>query len=96
MGDALEPPVGVLRPSAAAMGAQVEDEVIIFEREYDRFFGVRGAAVRVWALISEDAFTADDIVRRLCEEFDADEETIRRDALGLIGKLAAHHLIETR
>jgi hypothetical protein len=92
----LEAPAGVLRPSAAAMGAQVEDEVIIFEREHDRFFGVRGAAVRVWELINEDAHTGDEIVRRLCDEFDADEETIRRDVTELIGKLAAHHLIETR
>jgi hypothetical protein len=88
-------PAGVLRPSAAAMGAQVEDEVIIFEREHDRFFGVRGAAVRVWALINEDAHTADEIVRRLCDEFDADEDTIRWDVTELIGKLAAHHLIES-
>lgn len=96
MGKGLDAPTGVLRPSAAAMGAQVEDEVIIFEREHDRFFGVRGAAVRIWALIDEDAHTADDIVRRLCDEFDADEATIRRDVLELIGKLAEHHLVETR
>jgi hypothetical protein len=88
-------PAGVLRPSAAAMGAQVEDEVIIFEREHDRFFGVRGAAVRVWALINEDAHTADEIMRRLCDEFDADEDTIRWDVTELIGKLAAHRLIES-
>jgi hypothetical protein len=89
------PPAGVLRPREAAMGAQVEDEVIIFEAEQDMFFGVRGAGVRIWQLIGEQAHTADDIARRICAEFDADEAEIRRDVAELLGKLAAHGLIET-
>lgn len=87
---------GVLRPSEAAMGAQVEDEMIIFERQQDRFFGVRGVGVRIWQLIGEEAHTADDIARRLCDEFDADEATIRRDVAELVRQLAAHGLIATR
>jgi hypothetical protein len=96
MTEGYEAPAGVLRPSAAAMGAKVEDEVIIFERQQDRFFGVRGAGVRIWQLIGEETHTAADIAQRLCDEFDADAATIRRDVADHLGKLAAHGLIEAR
>src|SRR5580692_10544855 len=85
---------GVLRPVASAMGAMIQDEMVIFENDGDAFYGLRGAGRRIWTLIAEDAHTADDIVRRLCDEFDGDEALIRQDVAQTIAKLSAHGLIE--
>ena len=90
------PTPGVLRPIASAMGAQIEDEMLIFEKDSDAFFGLRGAGRRIWTLIAEDAHTADDITRLLCEEFAGDEALIRQDVAETLTKLAAHGLIEAR
>jgi hypothetical protein len=87
-------PAGVLRPIASAMGAMIQDEMVIFENDRDAFFGLRGAGRRIWTLIAEDAHTAEDIVQRLCDEFDGDEALIRQDVAETIAKLSDHGLIE--
>lgn len=89
-------PTGVLHPAASAMGASIQDELVIFEKDRDAFYGLRGAGRRIWALIAEDAHTADDIVRRLCDEFEGDETMIREDVARTLARLAEHGLIEAR
>jgi coenzyme PQQ synthesis protein D (PqqD) len=85
---------GILRPVASAMGAMIQDEMVIFENDRDSFYGLRGAGRRIWTLIAEDAHTAEDIVQRLCDEFDGDEALIRQDVAQTIAKLSDHGLIE--
>jgi PqqD family protein of HPr-rel-A system len=88
-------PQGVLRPAPSALGAEIEDEVIVFEQESDAVFGLGGVGRRIWALIAEGAHTAEEVAQRLCAEFDADEAVIRTDLAKILGELSAHGLIES-
>ncbi|MEI9849749.1 MAG: PqqD family protein [Sphingomonas sp.] len=60
----------------------LETETILLDTQYERYFSLKGAGIRFWALLRSDP-SVDRAVAVLLEEFDIDEETLRRDLVRL-------------
>ena len=73
-------------PADNVIGTKVEDEILLLQFEKQNYFGLRGAAVRIWELMQHGA-TGNDIVRRLVQETDVSEERARADVADTLQKL---------
>ena len=73
-------------PADNVIGTKVEDEVLLLQFEKQNYFGLRGAAVRIWDLIQHGA-TGADIVQRLVQETGVDEARARTDVADTLQKL---------
>jgi hypothetical protein len=73
-------------PAGNVIGTKVEDEVLLLQFEKQNYFGLRGAAVRIWELTQRGA-TGADIVKRLVQETDVAEERARTDVADTLQKL---------
>jgi hypothetical protein len=72
----------------------VQDEALLVDPHTGGLFPLNAVAARLWVLLGEGQ-PVPEIVRRLVEEFEAPEETIRADVCAFIAKgLAAHLLLE--
>jgi len=87
-------PDATLRAASGAISAAVDDELMIFVIESSRYIGLRGAAIRTWALLEEGTHNAEQIVAILAAEFDADATTIRRDLAVTLADLDAFNLVQ--
>lgn len=72
---------------------KVSDEAVILDVETAAYFSLDGVGLRIWELIGEKR-SVDEISRELAEEYDAPEETIRRDCEELIGRLRKEKIVE--
>jgi len=73
-------------PADGVIGTKVEDEIILLQFENQSYFGLRGAAVRIWELTQQGA-TGADIVRRLVQETDVSEGRAQADVTDTLQKL---------
>jgi hypothetical protein len=81
-------------PADNVIGTKVEDEILLLQFEKQNYFGLRGAAVRIWELMQQGA-TGADIVQRLVQETDVGEERARSDVAGTLQKLLDAGLLRT-
>ncbi|MEI9889205.1 MAG: PqqD family protein [Rhizomicrobium sp.] len=73
-------------PADNVIGTKVEDEFLLLQFETQNYFGLRGAAVRIWELMQHGA-TGADIVQRLVQETDVGEERARTDVADTLQRL---------
>ena len=73
-------------PADNVIGTKVEDEILLLQFEKQNYFGLRGAAVRIWEL-TQHGTTGADIVQRLVQETDVGEERARTDVADTLQKL---------
>ena len=73
-------------PADNVIGTKVEDELLLLQFEKQNYFGLRGAAVRIWELTQHGA-TGADIVQRLVQETDVGAERARNDVADTLQKL---------
>lgn len=73
-------------PADNVIGTRVEDEVLLLQFEEQHYFGLRGAAMRIWELTQNGA-TGADIVQRLMQETDVGAERARTDVADTLQKL---------
>ena len=73
-------------PTEGVIGTKVEEEIILLQFENQRYFGLRGAAVRIWELTQQGA-TGTDIVRHLVQETDVSEGRAQSDVTNTLQKL---------
>lgn len=73
-------------PTDTVIGTTVDDEVVLLQFESQKFFGLRGAATRIWEL-TKPGTTGADIVRHLVQETDVDEARARADVADTLQKL---------
>ena len=73
-------------PTDGVIGTKVEDEIILLQFENQSYFGLRGAAVRIWELTQRGA-TGADIVRHLVQETDVSEVRAQADVADTLQKL---------
>jgi len=73
-------------PADGVIGTQVEGEMVLLQFEKQSYFGLRGAAVRIWELTQRGA-TGADIVRHLVQETDVSEGRAQADVTDTLQKL---------
>jgi hypothetical protein len=73
-------------PTEGVIGTKVEGEMVLLQFEKQSYFGLRGAAVRIWELTQRGA-TGADIVRHLVQETDVSEGRAQADVTDTLQKL---------
>lgn len=70
---------------------EIDDSVIIFDTQNDRFFELEGIGSFIWKNLNNRNF--DEIVGKISDEFDVDEETVKEDTIEFINDLLGNQLI---
>jgi hypothetical protein len=73
-------------PTDGVIGTKIEDEIVLLQFENQSYFGLRGAAVRIWELAQQGA-TGADIVQHLVQETDVGEGRAQADVTDTLQKL---------
>lgn len=74
------------------VSANMDGDIVAMSVERGEYFGIGGVGSRVWALLEQPVFL-EDIVRKICAEFEVDEATCRVDLVAFFNDLLAHQLI---
>ena len=69
-----------------------DDETIFLNLETEKYFGLDATGTAMWTALIETGDT-DRALLRLLEEFDVDEDTLRRDLEELVARLAGQGLL---
>ena len=80
------------KAASHAAWRRVEDEIVILDLNTSLYYSLNEVGARVWELLNE-GLAADDVVRRLTEEYDADEKAARKDVEALIKELSQEKLL---
>jgi hypothetical protein len=76
----------------AVLHQQLGEETVLLHLGTERYYGLDEVGSRVWLLLREHR-TLDPIVMALVDEYEVDEETLRRDLERLLDELADLGLI---
>jgi hypothetical protein len=68
------------------------DELVFLNLQTEEYFGLDATATAMWAALTETG-DVEAAFARLREEFDVDEETLRRDLEALLARLLARGLV---
>ena len=68
------------------------DRLVLIHLATNRIFELNRTGARVWELLREGE-DEDGMVRRMLEEFDIDEETLRQEIRSVVGRLRAEKLV---
>lgn len=90
--DAL-PPDAVVVAAEGQLGAAVEDERVLLDRDADRYYGLNPVGARIWELVQQPA-RLDELREAITAEFDVDAETCERDLRAFLADLADAGLVE--
>lgn len=89
----------VIEPADDVLWTAVEDEIVLMTMgDKAQYHGLRGSAVRMWALIDERRHDAEAIVAALLAEHGGrvEEAVVREDVAATLAGLTARGLIRTR
>jgi len=70
----------------------LEGEAVLLDLKSGRYFGLDAVGTRMWSLLAETGRPVE-VIARMLQEFDVDEERLRADVLGWIDKLSARGLL---
>lgn len=85
----------ILEPADDTLSTQVGDEIILLSMSAasPQYYGLHGAAIRIWELIETRAHGEETICNVLLEEFDGAEDAIRQDVAQTVRALEERNLI---
>lgn len=75
------------------LATDLGNETVIFNTQYEKYYGLNDVGTRVWALIQEPR-TMGEIVTIVTQEFDVEPERFERDLVKLLQDLQSANLIE--
>lgn len=70
----------------------LEGEAVLLDLKSGRYYGLDAIGTRMWSLLAETGRPAE-VIARMLQEFDVDEERLRADVLGWIDRLSARGLL---
>ncbi len=80
---------------ASSLASKVGDELAVLDLDRSVYYGLDPVGARIWELLQTPTVLST-VVATLIIEFDVDDDTARRDLLGLIDELMAKQLVERR
>ena len=75
------------------LATDLGNETVIFNTQYEKYYGLNDVGTRVWALIQEPK-TVGEIVNVVTQEYDVEPERFERDLKKLLQDLQSANLIE--
>ena len=78
--------------SPALISANVDDEIVIMSINKGHYFGLDDIASEVWRRLDQPSTLAD-LVESLVQDYDAPRETIERDVVELLRRMADQDLV---
>lgn len=89
----LEPTTSLIRhPDLIA--ARMDGDLVMMSIEQHEYYGVSGVGPRIWELLEQPA-TVEKIAATLCEEFEVEAATCRKDLLEFAQQLLDMGLVQT-
>lgn len=73
--------------------AAIDNELVLMDAEQGKYYGLDAIGADIWQRL-EGRVVVSDLCAALGKEYDADADTISRDVLALLERLAAEGLIE--
>ncbi len=75
------------------LATDLGNETVIFNVQYEKYYGLNDVGTRVWSLIQEPR-TVSEIVKIVTQEYDVEPERFERDLTKLLQDLESANLIE--
>lgn len=83
----------VYRHSPDTAWRQIDDESVVLNLKSSVYYSLNDTAAMIWAALGE-GLTPQQVVERLCAEFDEKPETIQRDVSAAVANLLKERLIQ--
>lgn len=83
----------MVRRNEDHLAAEAGDELVLMSTHRGNYYGLDPIGADIWQRL-ETPQTISDLCQSLAQVYDADEATICRDVVALLGKLAGEGLIE--
>jgi len=77
------------------LAAEIDDELVLMSVEKASYYGLDAIGADIWRRLDKPVLVSD-LCTALGNEYDADADTIRRDVLALLERLAAEGMIEIK
>lgn len=77
------------------LAASVDNELVLMDVEHGSYYGLNAVGADIWQRL-EGAVTVAGLCAALSREYDADMDTISREVLALLERLAAEGLVEIK
>ena len=75
------------------LATDLGNEMVIFNTQNEKYYGLNDVGTRVWALIQEPR-TIDEIVGTIAKEYEVEPERFERDLTKLLQDLQSANLVE--
>lgn len=82
-----------IKRSSRPLSSQVADELVMFDTESGKYYGLNNIATEVWKRL-EDPVSVEKLCRSLTDEFDVTLQQCREDMLEFLPELVERDLIE--
>ncbi len=88
----VQPLLNTIKPNPNVIFRRLDDQIVLFHLESDRFYELNSTAARFWELLNEGSNEAD-IREQMLTEFAVDREQLSAEAEALVQSLRQEDLI---
>ena len=74
---------------------EVDGEMVLLDMESENYFGLDEVGTAIWQAIQEDGLLQN-VLETLLEQYDVEEEVLKKDLIGFVEKLAESGLVEVK
>ena len=74
---------------------EVDGEMVLLDMESENYFGLDEVGTAIWHAM-QDKETLQEVLEALLEQYEVEEEVLKRDLLDFVGKLHESGLIEVK
>lgn len=86
---------GRLRPRETVTAVTKDGRTVLLDVDRQRYFGIDEVGTRIWELLAQEE-SAEAIIARMADEYDAPRERIAADVERFLGGLVTSRLVEAR
>lgn len=83
----------VIKRTNKALATDIDDEVVMFDADAGKYYGLNSVAAAVWKLL-EEPLSVGEICDQLTSEYDVDKQKCMDEVLGFLPELKDKGLIE--
>ncbi len=81
--------------SDTVFAQEVDGEMVLLDMESENYFGLDEVGTAIWQAIQEDGLLQN-VLETLLEQYDVEEEVLKKDLINFIEKLAESGLVEVK
>ena len=73
---------------------EVDGEMVLLDMNSENYFGLDAVGTDIWQAIQNNEGDMQNVLKDLLEQYDVEEEVLKRDLLAFAGKLLENGLVE--